>query len=66
MKNNDFQERKMVAVRRFLNKFIIFDGGDLRKNDDFKNGKMVAVRRTSKLLINFNFHSCAMNTRFYS
>ena len=45
MKNHDFQEGKMAVVRRFLNNFQMFYGGDLMKNDDFKEGKMVAVRR---------------------
>ena len=42
MKNHDFQKGKMVAVRRFLNNFLIFYGGDLMKNHDFQKGKMVA------------------------
>ena len=46
MKNHDFQEGKMVAVRHFLknsNELYIFDGGDLMKIRDFLEGKMVAV-----------------------
>ena len=39
MKNHDFQKGKMAVVRRFLNNFQMFYGGDLMKNDDFKKGK---------------------------
>ena len=45
MKNDDFQDGKMVADGRFFNTYSIFDGGDLMKNDDFQEGKMVVVRR---------------------
>ena len=45
MKNDDFQDGKMVADGRFFNTYSIFYGGDLMKNDDFQKGKMVADGR---------------------